>query len=350
VLGVDDVVMAVQHTFTTSSKLGHMTGSSTYMKSSDEKKSIYTCLRNNATDPECTAVGGILESNFEKCCVKLFEPGETMKFSVREWASFADVTLDGRLKGQVEPGKDGKYPFHRLAGIKLSILMKYYGESTDDEILCVVEVQHTDGWTSFGSSMTYLDYNPLGSAEYYEGYQRGVRFSFYPQGSLTIFNYQMFFMQFLAGLVILGYVDTIVGFVATKLHPKRKTFAKAKTETLHYGQALAKFGINAALACTAFRQWDSHSTGGTPTITEDELVKVYTEKGCLPDATAKELAKAVMAAVDGKSGEIDCNDLVKLISTGLVSLESLPSAQQSQSSKVAPDDPPPPGDEPPTIA
>jgi len=326
VLGADEITMSLQHTFTTSSSLDFITGSSTLSKPTDKQKTIKTCLRNTLTDEECTNVKGISESNFGKCCRKVFLPGETIKYSIREWVSLAGISLDTRVAGGIDRDKvTGEYAFNRVVGLKLAIVLRYYGDKVDSQMTCVMLVKHIDGWTSFGAHNLYLRYKPFVSAEYYENYRRGVRFSFYPQGVISRFDYGVLGFSILAVLVILSHVDTVVGFVACHILPEKATYARAKTGQLKYQDALAKFGIDAALACTAFRKWNTHEEQGeegqAPKLTAVELAKVYSEKGCLPEDVAQHFVEAIQTAL-GTDEVLECKNLVQLMSSGLVSLES----------------------------
>lgn len=326
VLGADEITMSLQHSFTTSSSFNFVTGSSTLSNPAEEQKTVKTCLRNTATDEECTNVNGISESNFGKCCRKVFLPGETIKYSIREWVSFAGISLDTRVAGGVDRDKvTGEYAFNRVVGLKLAIVLRYYGDKVDSQMTCVMVVEHMDGWTSFGAHNVYLRYKPLASAEYYENYRRGVRFSFYPQGVVSRFDYGVLGMSLLGVLVILSHVDTVVGFVACKILPEKATYARAKTAELKYQDALAKFGIDAALACTAFRLWDTHEgedeKGQASKLTSAEMAKVYSEKLCLPEGVAQEFVEAITTAL-GKDEVLECKNLVQLMSSGLVSLDS----------------------------
>lgn len=353
VLGVDKLIMVLQHAFKTSSNdLAGLSGSSTYTSSTsgDKKKAIRTCLRNDNQDSACTNKR-IKKENFSKCCRKEFAPGEDMRFSVEEWISFSGISLDERLTSKVMPSAEGegtvggKYPFHRVAGAKLRFELKYYGDKSDDDITCLIMVSQTDAWNSFGSQMIYRSYDPTGAtvSEYFDNYRRGVSFQFVPMGQVSAFDPKVLLMNLVAGLVFLHYVDQVVAFVATWLLPEKKVYANAMNAKNDYSLSLAKFGVNAALACTAFKIWDTSSTQGESKskISADELTKVYKDGG-LTDELAQKFSKLVLdesqhmkSLTDGADRDgLTCEDLVKFLSSGLVNLDTVRETQASPASKA----------------
>lgn len=328
VLGVEEIEMSLQHTFRLSSTFDYLSGSTTYPTSTHDRKSIKTCIRNLNLADECTGSQGISEDNFQMCCGKVFESGTTITYTVREWVAMAGLLLDRRVKGSVTADNtSGLKPYERLTGSKISVNLRYYGDIKHDEVICILSVSQDDGWTEFGSDVIYASYDPAGSAEYYDSYKRGLRFSFYPQGAISMFDFMTVLNRLIAGLVFMGLVDNVVTIVATYILPEKDTYSRAKTTTLVFQDAVAKFGINAALACTAFRLWDQGKEeveGGTH-INEQELEKVYMDQGCLAPAIAKKFSAAIMEAVEESSGkkELTCEQLVRIMSTGLVTLDGL---------------------------
>merc|ERR1712083_1211331 len=110
------------------------------------------------------------------------------------------------------------------------------------------------------------------------------------------------------------------------------------TDELDFQRALAKFGINTALACQAYQAWDK---GGGQGIDENELVEVYTKSFGTQSNIPRQLVAAVMNEVrkgENKDASLSIEELVKIMSTGLVSLDRLPEDACERRDKIVPSD------------
>merc|ERR1719160_690315 len=130
------------------------------------------------------------------------------------------------------------------------------------------------------------------------------------------------------GLVLLGVVETIVGIVATVALPESPVYAKAKTEPFQFGKAMAEFGVRSALACQAFKAWDTHQgkEGEEPSINEKELKAIF--KGHCDDDLAQAFANSILAEArlvgsEDEGNNVTCMDLMHIMSNGLVSCEQM---------------------------
>jgi len=225
-----------------------------------------------------------------------------------------------------EQGEDAtQYPMRRVTGNKLRLIMKYYGDVDDDETFhCDIDVEHEDSWTSLGSKVIRVSYDGMGDTEYYDQWRRGLAFTFEPTGVVTKLDVWAIVNTIVSGLVFLSFVDTVVGFFAFFIVPHADLNSKACVEELRYSTALARFGINVALACHSFKTWNKgDSNGSEPTISKDELAAVYSD--CFDLETANKFAEVVIeqAVGDPNATELKCTHLVNLMSTGLVSTDRL---------------------------
>jgi len=330
VVGMEGMELHVQHTFI-GTGIG---GKSILTSSSPEGRTIKTCIvdpaKKDAT--ECNDPHyGVPEDLMSECCVRVYQPGDDMALSIREWLQAAGVSLD-EVNGGVEPdaryaqGEDvTRYPSRRVTGNKLRFIMKYYGDHGDDLFTCNIHVEYEDSWTSLGSKVIRVSYAGMGDQEYYDQWRRGLAFTFEPTGVITKLDWLALVNTIVAGLVFLGFVDTVVGVFAFYVVPHAELHSKACVEELHYSQALARFGINVALACQAFKSWnkDSDDCSKDSAISKEELADVY--KTCFEPDVADKFAEVVIeqAVGDPKATELKCSHLVDLMSTGLVSTDRL---------------------------
>jgi hypothetical protein len=329
VVGLEEMELVVLHDF----EAAEIGGKSILTSSSEDMKSIKTCLKNQAEKDatECNNPDfGVDEEHTGKCCWKVFQPGEDMALSVREWLQAAGISLDDLNTG-VEPderfvqGEDvTEYPTRRVTGTTLRLKMKYYGDhSWDKPFRCSIDVEHEDSWTSLGSKVIRVSYAGMGDSEYYDMWRRGLAFTFEPTGVITKFDWIALVNTIVSGLVFLALVDNIVGVFAFFIVPHADINTKACVEELHYSHALARFGINVALACQAFKTWNKGDGGTEAAISKDELADVY--KDCFDTETANNLSEVVIeqAVGDQKATELKFSHLVKLMSTGLVSIDRI---------------------------
>eukprot|EP00933_Yihiella_yeosuensis_P054333 TRINITY_DN5274_c0_g1_i1.p1 TRINITY_DN5274_c0_g1~~TRINITY_DN5274_c0_g1_i1.p1 ORF type:complete len:518 (+),score=69.47 TRINITY_DN5274_c0_g1_i1:54-1607(+) len=316
VAGVGKMQLYLEHAFTASSIYHENDEGETIQGSSTSKENEVTTLDK--------AVKTCVIRKGETKCHQTFEPGSKINNTLDAWLEIAGVNLDTRLKGTVEKDvRTGQFPYRRSTGIKLQFQMKYEGDISDDTYQCTLTVKAIDGWNSIGSKITYLSNLGFESQEYYDDYRLGVTVEFFPTGIITKFHWQTLFQTLIAGLVLLGSVDAVVGFVALYLHPDKKTLKNAKTSNLQVSKALAQFGISSALACHAFKAWDTHK-GEKPEISGSELCNVFS--GAFGEADAAAFTQTVLEAVHilhpGKE-TLEAKDLVELMGDGLVSIETM---------------------------
>lgn len=330
----EEIELHIEHAFWATQKMD-VRGSSTYKekpKEDADKKTqrvlIKTCLQKKDTpDGECH---------------KEFEPGKRMALSIRDWMELAGVTLDERLTDVVPTDvKTGEFPYRRTVGLSLIIKLSYSGDVSQDTFTCYVEVDAQDGWTSIGSQVAYDDYESHEKMEFYDRYRRGVQFQFVAFGKITQFEYITLMNSIIQGLVLLGVCDTVVRIIACYALKESPVYANVLGENFRHKKALARFGVNAALASQAFKTWD---TGKTKKITSQELLEVY--KGNFDDELAKLFVQVVFDEAhshgDATEGEgVTCEDLLHIIATGLVSIEELHKLNEKggvkHSVKISPD-------------
>jgi hypothetical protein len=325
----------LEHAFSTSTELESIGGSSTYEEPPDSmRKTIRTCLKEPGDDPDCTVLDGIADHHWGKCCSQIFEPGETMTLTVKDWLKAGGVVLDERVDKQFGVHADvetGKYPFRRVTGQKLHLRMSYYGDKGSNMFKCEVDVLARSGWTSAGADAIFTNYVGLQSMnrsgnDLYTVYKRGVRFEFFPRGRVTKFHLPTLINTLISGLVLLNLVPHVVRVVANYgFKEESKVYNKAISKEFSYKKVLARFAVNSALACQAFKTWDTSKDEDTePSISFKELLAVF--KGSFDEETAAKFARVIFEEVHGAGTDdlrLTCNELVGLMSTGLVSLEQL---------------------------
>jgi len=205
-------------------------------------------------------------------------------------------------------------------GTGLMIKLSYHGDAAKDDIFtCDVTVEHQDGWTSLGSEFLFADYQSQQDMAFYDRYRRGVSVTFAAMGEVRQFDYVTLMNVIIQGLVLFGMVETVTRVLAHNLLPESPQYMKASNDQFHHKKALATFGVNVALACQAFKTWD---TGCSGSITEEELKAVFLN--CFDEELSKTFVKLIMDLarergtenVDGAS----CEDLVHIISSGIVSI------------------------------
>jgi hypothetical protein len=183
-------------------------------------------------------------------------------------------------------------------------------------------VEHQDGWTSLGSDFVFADYQSQQKMDFYDRYRRGVSITFTAMGKVTKFDYVMMMNQIIAGLVLIQFVDKVVKIVASFALPESKQYTKVMSENFLHKKALATFGINVAMACQAFKTWD---TGKSGNISEEELKAVF--RGSFNEDLSKHFVDVIMdvAHEQGNENEVGatCEDLVHIMSSGIVSIEEL---------------------------
>jgi hypothetical protein len=252
--------------------------------------------------------------------------------------SLAGVSLDERLTDAVaKDATTGVFPHRRIVGTTLIIELKYHGDEQDDVFTCDIVVQKIDGWTSIGSAVSYLTYESHHNMEFYDRYRRGVNIQFLALGEVTQFDYVTMMNTVVQGLVLLQMVEQIVLLVALYALPESPVYLRAQSEPFKHTKAMAEFGVQAALACQAFNAWDTsgHKEGEQPSINEEELMAVF--KGHFDDKLARRFVSVIMKEARGDDSEGDdlsCRDLVRIMSSGLVSTEELNKLPVEQAPQV----------------
>jgi 6-phosphogluconate dehydrogenase len=122
--------------------------------------------------------------------------------------------------------------------------------------------------------------------------------------------------------VLLKLVETFVKVVAHYGLRESPQYMKASNDQFIHKKALAGFGINVALACQAFKTWD---TGKTGSITDEELKAVF--RHSFNEELSKHFVQVIMdvAHEKGNANEVGatCEDLVHIMSSGIVSIEEV---------------------------
>mmetsp|Transcript_12329 Transcript_12329/g.28919 ORF Transcript_12329/g.28919 Transcript_12329/m.28919 type:complete len:536 (-) Transcript_12329:174-1781(-) len=325
VLGVEDVEMHMIHEFSTSSKLDQTTGSSVHTSASDEKKKVRTCLMSQASSKkeECEIQYGLGDDTWSDCCSHIFEPGQTVFLTIAQWLDLAGISLDDYNELVEEDRVNGGQPYRRTSGVEIQVTLNYYGDISQDDWDCVIEVTPRDVWTSAGSDMIYTSFSGPGTSEFWDAWKRGIRFSFSTQGRASKLDGWTLLNTLIAGLVLFASINTIVGLISDYVLPEKKVYSAARLTQLEYGKALAHFGIQTALACQAFKSWDTGSAGTDATISKDELARLYAPY--FGDDTAHQIAEVVMEQAHGKDGahNLTCPQLVELMGGALLSIEHL---------------------------
>lgn len=332
-LGVEQMTMSLQHAFTTSPSYHEdkdketVYGSSTYKSSDALKKKVKTCVKKAGEPSGCFAT---------------FEPGKDIVFSIKEWLDLAGLDLDA-LNSRFESPLDGSHPTHRLSGVKIHVHISYEGAFADGTFNADLKVSAKKGWNSIGSSDRYVDFKSMSDKEYYDDYSYGISFDFFPSGKATRFDWQITFNTIIASLVLLSLSTVITSVVAFYVLPEKAVYLNAAVQQLEYDHTLAKFAVTTALACQAFKQWDTTSDASKqPRLDMTELKSVF--RAAYDDETATQIASTIMdqAQKEDKPGVLYCDRLVDLMGDGLVSVAELRAhahkkhGAASSSSKVAP--------------
>lgn len=318
--GAEDIELHIEHSFWATGG-SDVEGSSTLTETKDDQtKQITTCLKKKG-----------MELGDAEQCYKTFQPGQRMVLPISEWMALAGVALDERLTDTVtEDAVKGGFPHRRVVGTSLIIKMMYLGDVTDDIFTCEVEVVSQEGWTAIGSDVTYTRYTSHQDMDFYDRYRRGVRIQFAAFGQISSFSWYYLFNTIIQGLVLLGFIPWIVKAVAMFALEESALYRKSFSEKFSFKKALAHFGVQAALASQTFKMWNKKGDEEQPVIDESELKSVF--KGNFSDEVSGDFVDIILAE-SGAAGATDeeklktrtvtCEDFVRIMSDGVVSLEEL---------------------------
>jgi len=337
IVGVDKLSLVVQHAFTGDATTEYLQGSSTYTKSTVEadNRLIRTCIKKHNSSDEACEQAPLYDEDWDKCCWRIFESGETMSLSVEQWLSMAGASLDERLPRSA--GVDSFTnlpPMRRLAGTNLQLKLRYYGIvaswpiNGEETFRCELTVENQEGWVSTGSSVLHKDFQGFTNTQINDFYKRGVRVNFFSEGILYKFNVQNVIDTLVAALVFLSVAETVVGMVAFYVLPEKNVYKRAQTQILDHGKELANFGIFAALACEAFKSWNNskgEAASGDETISEEELAKVFVTGGGFKPELAEDFSRIVLrkAAKKTPTKGMHCQELIEVLGGGLVSMKDM---------------------------
>jgi len=334
-MGVDKMQLKVQHSFSGDASTSYVKGSSTLTSSSLEgdDRLIKTCVKKlDASDEICDAAPLPNDDKvWDKCCTKVFEPGETLGMSIEEWLSAGGAILDERLPN--DAGLDpftNKPPMRRVAGTKLQFKFRYYGivsgmfgNSGEQEIRCELSVENQEGWTSAGSKVQHSDFQGYTNTKVNDMYKRGIRFQFFSEGLLRAFSWSAIINTLVSALVFLGLADGIVALVAFSVVKEKDVYKRAQTQTLDYGNELAAFGIRSAIACEAFKSWNNGFSGPGETLSQEEFAAIYEQGGFKKERAAKFSSVVLNRAAADVAQGMTCKELIEVLGGGLVSMQNL---------------------------
>jgi hypothetical protein len=351
--GVEDMTLAIQPAFSTTAIMApagydSVQGSSTTTKAqaSEALKPLKICIKKFDADKGKCGLDKIEgEEYWRLCCVEKLEKPGSASFPVKDWLSWAGVVLDERTtgdNGRVEAGTDGKQPIFRITGAVLTFQINFYGNIESDHALCEIVVKSNEEWTSSGSTDTWVTYGGAEGdvpEEYFNNWKRGLRIRFETGGTFFKFSIPKLVNGIIGGVVLLGVCEMVTKVVAVLLLPESTIYSKVLREEFVYSQALARFGIDAALTCQVFRTWDK---GGEGSVSKQELAHVF--RGYLDPLAAQQVAEVIIEAAHGKDGETELSfvQLTDLMSTGLVSMPALAKYAQRNADDVEEDDKKPP--------
>lgn len=196
--GIEGMVMAFDHFFTTSFNNGGNIGNNVRVK---------TRIRD-------------AEDEYD---AYVFNPGETISMNISEWLNLAGVNLEdfnfGSQKSVTDPRVTFEYPRNRITGIDLILKINYYNmrsfTGTEDEE-CVIHVLYNTGWASKGSHLNYIDY-PRHNQSYHfvDRYKYGIKFKFIVSGMMGQFNFYNLVSHFVSGIVLIGMATKIISLVCS---------------------------------------------------------------------------------------------------------------------------------------
>jgi hypothetical protein len=196
--GVEGMILAFDHFFTTSFTNGGNIGNNirikTRIRDSNDEYDVYT-----------------------------FNPGETVSMNISEWLRLAGVNLEdfnyGSQLSVPDPLVSYEYPRNRITGIDLILKINYYNMksySGSEEEECVINVLYNTGWASKGSHIHYMNY-PRHNKNYHfvDRYKYGIKFKFIVSGMMGQFNFYNLVNHFVSGIVLIGMATKIIVLICS---------------------------------------------------------------------------------------------------------------------------------------
>lgn len=252
--GVEGMILAFDHFFSTSFTEGGNVA----------RRKIRTHLR------DCG-------NNYDKY---VFQPGETIKLSIKQWMDLACIDLENSNTGTIESLPDPlvkniDYPKFRLTGIDLLVKISYYNMksiSGYDSEECLIHLMVNEGWSSKGSSITYLNYPNLNTEvynnHYVDRYKYGIKFKFLVTGLMGTFDFYNVVTHFVSGKVLIDMCALIViTFASTFFVKYAKKFSGERVDKLK-NRGKDKLEDISSLG-------SSHSSCSSPTINSNSPTPSY---------------------------------------------------------------------------
>ena len=233
-----------------------------------------------------------------------FAPGESVQLTMKQWLELAGVDLDkpfdqqpgnfeGTLEGLTGGGADysgtgtqlnsaGKYPYPRLSGVRLNILVRYFNydlhkkvhtEMGDDDVYAIVTVSPILGWFSKGQEITYRSdptdlTDPIDAADgapdgyYQDMYKYGILFDIQQTGLVGQLDPVFIIVTLTSGLVLLGVAGTIVNLLAKfGLGDLSKTYKSFIQEECDIQLEAARYTAQSIVASRSFKVADKDGEG-----------------------------------------------------------------------------------------
>ena len=243
-------------------------------------------------------------------------PGQSVQLTMKQWLELAGVDLDkpfdqqpgnfeGVLEGLTGGGADysgrgtiwrhggylgtgtalnstGKYPYPRLSGVRLNILVRYFNydlhkkvhtEMGDDDVYAIVTVSPVLGWFSKGQEITYRSNptdltDPIDAADgasegyYQDMYKYGILFDIQQTGLVGALDPVFIILTLTSGLVLLGVAGTIVNLLAKfGLGDLSKTYKSFIQEECDIQLEAARYTAQSIVASRAFKVADKDGEG-----------------------------------------------------------------------------------------
>ncbi len=235
-----------------------------------------------------------------------FAPGQSVQLTMKQWLELAGVDLDkpfdqqpgnfeGTLEGLTGGGADysgtgtqlnsaGKYPYPRLSGVRLNILVRYFNydlhkkvhteiDIYDDDVYAIVTVSPVLGWFSKGQEITYRSNptdltDPIDAADgapegyYQDMYKYGILFDIQQTGLVGALDPVFIILTLTSGLVLLGVAGTIVNLLAKfGLGDLSKTYKSFIQEECDIQLEAARYTAQSIVASRAFKVADKDGEG-----------------------------------------------------------------------------------------
>jgi len=229
----------------------------------------------------------------------VFEPGESVSLTMKEWLELAGVDLDkpfdeqpgnfeGTLEGLKGSGSDGSmdnstdYPHPRLSGVRLNILVRYFNYDLhkdvhsamgDDTVYAIVTVSPILGWFSKGQDITYRAEptdlsDPIDASDgkpegyFQDMYKYGILFDIQQNGLIGQLDPVFIILTLTSGLVLLGVAGTVVNLVAKfGLGELSKNYKLFIQEECDIELEAARFTAQSIVASRAFKVADKDGEG-----------------------------------------------------------------------------------------